>query len=704
MADWFVSSASYAAIPVWQASHAYSIGDIVRPTAPTAGSEHAFRVTTAGTSGVSEPTWPVTDNGTTIISGARFTNITGQAAYGWGAAAGTLYGISSSNCRPVAGDRVFIASDHSETWSSTSLIMYFNKGINAYGLVQIISVNRAGSVPPVSTDVQSGASLTNNGSLVLDAYCGMFWQGLTINSAGGNGFSFGVSGDKGHYFKNCALQLTASGGWFAAGGCGSRVVFDNTTLLFAAGAQYIGSNTPVEWIWINTPNAIQGAAPTILFKTNTGATQNSITCRGVDLSAITGTLVGLPFFTNVMKALFESCKIAPGVTRMQPVTDGRMNSGHEVELVNCWDGSSVINERHITIGDVVTDRSTYMTTGAQDDTGHFALKLTTNVGPDKVTLPLPTFAFDVENTVIGASKTATVEMIAPMPLNNDDISLLLEYLGTSGSTATSFASSLPLPPAVPTALTTSAATWSATPAYSWNPLDLYSVSLSGTPPLQASGAGSGVVGAVRAAGTLNSGKWYFELHMTTWASIYTSCGIATALAVLSTVGTATTQTEAALLAQGGFCTINGNNTSINLGSLTSGVTIGVAVDVTAGLVWFRVCPSGNWQGSSTANPATGVGGASFVGASAGIYGGFIAPSQILPIFCPGTGGETCTANFGGSAFSGAVPAGFNSGIHSPGPTKLQVSFVPQVVGRVRGLVRLGHVLTQAWVDPQMTIT
>jgi hypothetical protein len=371
-------------------------------------------------------------------------------------------------------------------------------------------------------------------------------------------------------------------------------------------------------------------------------------------------------------------------------------------LVNCWDGTNVLNERHIVIGDVVTDRSTYMTTGAQDDIGHFALKLTTNVGPDKFTLPLPTFAFDVENTVVGTSKTATVEMIAPMPLNTDDISLLVEYLGTSGSPVTSFATSLATPPTVPAALTTSAASWSATPAYSWNPLDLFSASLSGTPPLQASGISS-VQGAVRSTGALNSGKWYWEFHMTTWTSIYTSCGIATALAVLSTVATATQQTEAALLAQGGFATINGNSTSIGLGALTSGVTIGVAVDINAGLIWFRVCPSGLWQGSSTANPATGVGGASFSGPSAGIYGGFIAPTQILPIFCPGAGGETCTANFGGSAFSGAVPAGFNSGIHSPGPTKLQVTFTPQVKGRVRGLVRFGHVLTNAWVDPQMTI-
>ena len=47
-------------IDPWQASHAYTIQKLVRPTT-FAG--RYYRVTTAGTSGSSEPSWPTTDGG-----------------------------------------------------------------------------------------------------------------------------------------------------------------------------------------------------------------------------------------------------------------------------------------------------------------------------------------------------------------------------------------------------------------------------------------------------------------------------------------------------------------------------------------------------------------------------------------------------------------------------------------------------------------
>lgn len=43
--------------PVWAATTAYQVGDVVRPTT---GNGHVFRCTVAGTSGGTEPTWVVT--------------------------------------------------------------------------------------------------------------------------------------------------------------------------------------------------------------------------------------------------------------------------------------------------------------------------------------------------------------------------------------------------------------------------------------------------------------------------------------------------------------------------------------------------------------------------------------------------------------------------------------------------------------------
>lgn len=51
----------------WQSDHSYAVGDLVAPTTPNG---HLYRVTTAGTSGLSKPSWPTTGkitNGTVVF-------------------------------------------------------------------------------------------------------------------------------------------------------------------------------------------------------------------------------------------------------------------------------------------------------------------------------------------------------------------------------------------------------------------------------------------------------------------------------------------------------------------------------------------------------------------------------------------------------------------------------------------------------------
>jgi hypothetical protein len=79
----------------------------------------------------------------------------------------------------------------------------------------------------------------------------------------------------------------------------------------------------------------------------------------------------------------------------------------------------------------------------------------------------------------------------------------------------------------------------------------------------------------------------------------------------------------------------------------------IALDAGARLIWFRVGAAGNWNGSAVNNPATGVGGVAITNLGVGI--------QIYPSVCFGVIGDQITANFGDSAFTGAVPAGFTSG-------------------------------------------
>ena len=58
----------------WASARAYTVGQLVRPTDPSA-TPYLFKVATAGTSGGSEPAWPTTLNATVTSGGATFTNV-----------------------------------------------------------------------------------------------------------------------------------------------------------------------------------------------------------------------------------------------------------------------------------------------------------------------------------------------------------------------------------------------------------------------------------------------------------------------------------------------------------------------------------------------------------------------------------------------------------------------------------------------------
>ena len=164
----------------------------------------------------------------------------------------------------------------------------------------------------------------------------------------------------------------------------------------------------------------------------------------------------------------------------------------------------------------------------------------------------------------------------------------------------------------------------------------------------ASAGGSGVEG-VRGVTGFSTGKYYFECTMTAWTSVSTGVGIAKRSISVST----------AIIAVGvsGIVRNNGNIyvNNVNVGTLgarANGNIIGIACNFDTPLIWFRVAPSGNWNNSGTADPATGVGGFNITS---------ILTEALSPFFRTAAQNDNCTANFGASAFVGAVPSGFTAG-------------------------------------------
>jgi len=183
----------------------------------------------------------------------------------------------------------------------------------------------------------------------------------------------------------------------------------------------------------------------------------------------------------------------------------------------------------------------------------------------------------------------------------------------------------------------------------WNPADLVNITLSNGNHTATSQATSG---GVRAACSVTTGqKIYWEVTFNTITSTQTAAGCARSTANLGNLaglGTA----NAAVVFGNGIININAGFAG-SIGTRSSGDVIGIAVDFAAGLIWFRVAPSGNWNGSGTANPATGTGGFSI----SGITGGPLFPN----FSTTNLANEVITGNFGDSTFTGAVPSGFSAG-------------------------------------------
>lgn len=181
----------------------------------------------------------------------------------------------------------------------------------------------------------------------------------------------------------------------------------------------------------------------------------------------------------------------------------------------------------------------------------------------------------------------------------------------------------------------------------WNPSDLVNVLLTNSNLTETTSPGQG---SVRSVASISSAKYYLEITLGT-GSGSAVIGIANASANLATVPT--TGVSAAVCNGLGAIAINGGAQTGIPAFAANGICC-IAVDIGASLIWFRNGAAGQWNGSGTANPATGAGGYSMSGLTGGASPLFVLAGATVA-------GLPTTANFGASAFSGAVPSGFTAG-------------------------------------------
>lgn len=361
----------------------------------------------------------------------------------------------------AAGDSFFVSEDHAETQATA---MTLTCPGTAGSPIFIYCVNHAGSVPPVSADLRTTATIstTANSNITISGthYC----YGIIFSAGSGavaaNMNLCGSSGSN-QLYSACAMRLGGTVGGFlnltVASGS-SYLVWDNTTVQFASASAKISMQSG-HFKWRNTASAITGATiPNTLFVLDS-IRGGTVTVEGVDLSAIPSGNTIVAGTDDSINYFFKDCKLASGVTISgTPVSPSAMLT----DLFRCDSGgTNYRTERYRYEGTQSIETTIVRTGGASDGTTPISWKIVTTAN-SKWILPFEAIPIAIWNDTVGSSVTLTLYGIwggGAVP-NNDDIWMDVEYLGASGNPQGSFISASKADNlATGSALTTDTSTW-----------------------------------------------------------------------------------------------------------------------------------------------------------------------------------------------------------------------------------------------------
>jgi hypothetical protein len=337
----------------------------------------------------------------------------------------------------AAGDRFLLANDHAESQASALTLTPPGTAANP---CQVICVNRAGSVPPVSADLATTATITTTGTNAITlagGYC--YWYGITFNNATGSAAApMAILSAAGAYvMQSCQLlhNSTSGSSTFAIGSTGGseqRLELIDTTLGFSHVSQTITLRC-VRFIWSDTATPIKSGGafvvPTNLFAL--GTRSGTARLEGLDLSTLGSgkNIVG----ANATAAEFylSDCKIDSAVT--VATTPAAIGAAETYVTRTDSSGTNYIASKYSYAGTLTTETTIIRTGGASNGTG-FSHKIVTTANC-KWAQPFESIPLAAWNATVGSSVTVTVEGIwdaAALP-NDDEVWFDVEGLATVGS-------------------------------------------------------------------------------------------------------------------------------------------------------------------------------------------------------------------------------------------------------------------------------
>jgi hypothetical protein len=358
----------------------------------------------------------------------------GDSGATWALAKATLAGASAI---VAAGDTVWVSQVHSE---STAGPITLDWNGTAAAPTRVLCGNDAAEPP---TALATGAVIETTGNNELKVNNGFSWvymYGLHFRSGVGTslgahltiGFSAGTK-----RFERCTFELATTGSsaliYLAFTGAFGDTLCQDCDFKFANTGQNIWVNE--SFATIRGGAVLAGTTPTAVFDF---ASSGTLMVDGFDFSNC-GSTMNICSATDMNALRARNCKLPASWTGS--VNGSTVDQSGTFELYNSSSASTLYHyERKVGYGTITGEQTIVRSGGASDGTRSISWKMvsTADVEWNHIYLSSTKILRWIET--VGSPVTATIEIVHDSVTNmtNQQIWLEVQYLGTSGSTLSSF--------------------------------------------------------------------------------------------------------------------------------------------------------------------------------------------------------------------------------------------------------------------------
>lgn len=357
----------------------------------------------------------------------------------WAQAKSSLAGASGAASLEAAGDTVFLAAGHSETYGALTTITLSGAHGNE---TRVICVNDSGDPVPPSV-AATGAVVETTGASSLVLLTSSHTQSVSVEGvrfkagSGASAASVNINsgGAAAWALKNCALECGGASDASAIG-----IAPSNTTVAFVnfkdvwAKFAHAGSRINVTGAllkWDGGGLEAGGVSPTYLFG-NSQNTVSAIEASSLDLSAASTalTLFNLGGGNRGFTGFLRNSKLPSGWAGKLVMNPGQYGA-YRCEMHNCTAGAVTYGMWVETPFGAVRDEQTIRRTGGAGESHKFS----TSSGASQ-SFTLDGVEIVAENTTAGTPITVSVEVLTDgVTLTDADCWLEVQYLASGGISA-----------------------------------------------------------------------------------------------------------------------------------------------------------------------------------------------------------------------------------------------------------------------------